>query len=268
PTGATFEIATGSDLVSWIDLARLLGGLEEKSPLVREALAPLGDDAAFQLHLRGKRPGVAMLVAELAAPDREAAQKYLGGESLRQLMKLAAGSGGHLEYTPEVFVRNGVKVGTITGYFSGEALEGLRARGAMQATLADFLRGPVVIYVGLAGSRLCVVAGERSRDDMEALLDRIGGGTPRREAKRGTELLHSRLFTARVDVTALLRGTKNSARHWHAKGDRLRTLEFEEELMLEVAASVEGGALRVAAQVPDAHLAAIATRIRKALAAE
>jgi len=268
PTGATFEIETGSDLVSWLDMARLLGALDEKSPLVREALAPLGDDAAFQLHLRDKRPGVAMLVAELAAPDREAAQKYVGGESLRKLMKRVAGSGGHLEYTPNVFVRNGVKVGTITGYFSGEALEGLRARGAMQATMADFLRGPVVIYVGLSGSRLWLVAGERSRDDRAALLDRIGGGTPRRERKRGTELLHSRLFTARVDVTALLRGTKNSARHWHAKGDRLRALEFEEELMLEVATSVEGGALRVAAQVPDAHLAAIAARIRDALAAE
>ena len=95
-----------------------------------------------------------------------------------------------------------------------------------------------------------------------------GGGSPRREKKSGAPLLHNRLFSARIDVAALLRGTKASAQHWHERGERLRALEFEEELVLDLVASVEGGALRFAVQVPDAHAAAIAARIRDALGRE
>jgi len=267
PGGATVEWTSGSDVATWLDLLRLLGCVDGELPLVRDAVLPLGDDVAFQLHLRGAHPGVAILVAELAAPDRDAAERYLTGESMRTLLRTLSGDGGHLEYSPGVFSRNDVSVGTVTGYFSAKSLDAMRARGGPAATAADFLRGPVVIYIALAGNRLCVVAGERSRDDMEALLDRITGGKPRRPDAGGmaAPLLHDRLLSARIDVAALLRAVKGSARYWHPAGDRLLDAQFEEDLVLDVAASVEGGALRIAAQLPDARMATVIARIRDAL---
>jgi hypothetical protein len=267
PGGATIEATGGADMLSCLDVGAALGIGDGDAKLLEGVLGPLGDDVAFQLHLRGERPGVAMLVAELTAPDVAAAERFLDGHGLVQLLRAAAGEGGHLEYAPEAFVRDGVAVGTITGYFGTAALERLRARGPAAATMAEYLRGPAVVYVALAGRRLCVVAGERARDDMEALLDCITGGTPRRAhgACPADSLLGERLFGARVDLAALLRGSRDAARHWHTNGDRLRKMPFEEELMLDVAASVEGGALRFAVQFPDAPLAAVAARIRDAL---
>jgi len=267
PERATVELTTGSDVAAWLDLARLLGGARDRLPLLRDAVATLGDDAALQVHARGDRPGVAMLVAELAAPDRKAARSYLGSESMLELLRRLARGGGHLEYTPDVFVRNDVSVGTVTGYFGASTIEEMRAQGGLSGTIAEVMRAPVVVYVALAGSRLCVVAGERSRDDMEALIDCIAGGTPRRPdaGQPKSPLLHERLFAARIDGAAVLRSLREDARHWHERGERLHDVPFEEELAVELAASVEGGALRFAVQVPDARLAAVIARIRDAL---
>ena len=251
PDGAAVEIATHCDAASWVDLAGMLGlvGDERTASLARDLLSVLGDDASVQLHLREGQPAVALLVADLAEPDQRAAARFLAGDGIETLLERLRTGDGRLSFKRGEFERNGVSVGAITGHFGRERIRDWRARGGVHAALATLLDGPVLVYVALSGNRLCAAFGERSRKDMEALLDGVGSGAPRRASPGAAldALRKSRLLGARVDLAPILR--------------RAGAPSPEHALPVSFAAAVDGGGLRFAVRVPAVDAANVAARL-------
>jgi len=252
PADGVATFATTADVPTWLallsELAKAPIGRENPAAMTRitEACAVLGADAALTVLLPAGHPATLVLVSELAEPDREAAAAFLESDAMTPLVELLSGSGGSLKFKRGVFKRHGAKVATITGTLDPEVAKTLRASRGLCPMLARFAQGPVTVYVALVGQRLCIVAGERSRPELERLIDRIVGKHPaadQRSAESPQTLLRRSALLARVDLAPLLAPDSGS------------------RLPLTLGVAVEGGALRVAALLPDFKLAAALNRL-------
>lgn len=252
PADGVATFTTTADVPTWLavlsELAKAPVGREDPAAMARitEACAVLGADAALTVLLPTDGPATLVLVSELAEPDREAAAAFLTSDRLAPLVKLLSGPEGTLKLRRGVFKRHGAKVATITGRLDPEVARTLNASQGLCPMLARFAKGPVTVYVALVGDRLCIVAGERSRPELERLIDRIAAKQPatdQRSAEAPQTLLRQSALLARVDLAPLL--APDSGSH----------------LPLTLGVAVEGGALRVAVLLPDFKLAAALNRL-------
>ena len=228
---------------------------------VRSSLQALGEDAAVMLDLDPDGQGMVFLVAELEDPD--ATREFIGSEDFLGLMESIAGPGGHLEWRPGVFERQGISVGTVTGHISRTRLRELRSGNIFASTLSVLLRGPVVTYVAVADEKLCIIVGQRARGTAERFLDHIKQGTA--VDVEMSSLFPKRIAAMSIDLAALFDGTRGAAHYWHSNGRALKQLALRWRLPASVAVTVEGGALRISARIRPRLLADAAAKIHAAL---
>jgi hypothetical protein len=232
---------------------------------LREALRTLDQDVTCMLELEPDGTGRAILLAKLGRPD--AVREFFRSEHMPELLQLVAGPGGRLVWRPGVFTRYGAPVGTVTGNISRSRLSTWRQGNAVQSTLGVLLRGPVVAYVAVLKSHLCVVVSQKSRADAERFLDTVRAGEPQFNEHVGMvhRLFRTRLMACSADLGALFDGGRVAAAHWHERGRELRDLDLRKRLPAACAVTAEGGALRVAVSLPPRALAEAVAKILEAL---
>jgi len=264
PADGIATVASGCDLPSWLALTDLLGlpildaQDPERAAILRDAFATLGNDAAACWQLDSDGAPVLIVAAELMEPDRRIANAFLAGAKMTSLLRELAKPGSEVVYRPVDFEHRGIAIGTIEGAFSRELLDGVRKNRDLGGPFARLFSDKARVHIALAGNRLCITVGERSRSAMESLLDRIAGSTAAltSPSARSNDLRRMPLFEATVDLAAFLRGSRPGG----LAGTR-------ERLNLEIAVSRDGGALRVTARLPLARIAAVLPRTTPAAAA-
>jgi len=262
------------ELAAPLGLARLAQRLfavkEEEAPEgLRGLLDSLGRDTAAMLDLDPNGEGSLVLISRPA--DLRAARSYFGSAEMKALLAAMAGEKGRLDWTPEAFSRGDRKVGVITGHISRKRLLAWRQPGAiLPATMSVLLHGPVFCYVVFAGDKLCLVAGVRSRAEMERLIDRLGDDTAPGEDPLviRTAMFKHRLAALSVDLAALFNGSREAAPYWHPRGHTLRHVRLRWRLPVALELTSEGGALRLAARLPPEELARAAALLMEKLAPE
>jgi len=242
------------------------GGAEQLLFSVRRFLAALGQDAAAVLELEPDRAGTILLVAQLEKPDASTA--FFESVDHAELLRAIAGPDGELTWKPDAFSYRGIQVGMITGNVSRPRLIEWRQSGSfLLTTLSVLLRGPAVAYVAVAGDKLCVLVGQKAREDFETVLEHVLRGRPvdNDHNVEVVSLFPQRLAAASVDLAALYNGLRDAAPYWHENGRTLRDLQLRLKIPAAVAVTVEGGALRIAVRVPPPVVAETAARIRDRL---
>lgn len=276
PPDGTIYVELGTPLMKWDGLMASLARDPEHTTdaeqptgagaSVRQALALLDDESAAMLHLDPDGSGRVILVARLSDP--EVVRDYLGSADFQALLKKLAGPGGHLEWMPEVFTHGEVEVSAVTGHFSRHMLMEWRDQGILKATLGMLLRGPVVVYLAVVGDKLCLLAGSSARSEIERFIDALANSVHLGNQHAGDvdPLFRQRLGAVSVDLAALFDGTREAAPFWHKNGQALREIALELRMPVAMAATIEGGALRLACRVPPRMLAEAAAKVSAALA--
>jgi hypothetical protein len=234
---------------------------------VRRLLGALGRDVAAVLHLVPDGPGSLLLVGELE--DKAATEAFLDSADLVALLGRVAGADGTLEWQPRAFEHAGVTVGMIQGNLSRSRLLGWRRSDSLLlSTVAVLMRGPVVAYVGIAGNRLCVAIGPKSRGEMELLIEHVQRGTPveNEHSTEATALFPQRLAAASADLGALLDSAVEAAPYWGEALAGLRTAALRSPIPVSTTVTVEGGAVRVALNLRPAQIADAVARLNAHLA--
>jgi hypothetical protein len=230
---------------------------------VRRFLAALGRDAAAVLHLVPEAPGSLLLVAELEDP--EATTAFFDSPDLVALLGRAAGPDGNLEWKADVFQHKGASVGMIQGNLGRNRLLAWRRSGDIAlSTAAVLMSGPVVVYAAIVGDRLCLAIGPKSRGEMELLIEHVQRGTPadNEHNVEVTTLFPQRLAALSADLGALFDGCVEATPYWKGDLAALRTAALRTPIPVSAAVTVEGGALRAAANIRPALLAEAVARLR------
>jgi len=232
----------------------------------RKALAAFAGETAVGFEFPRAAAGAAFLVTML--DDPKAAREFLGSAEFRRLLARVAGEDGHLEWMPGVFdVRGGLPVGAVTGYVGRGRLNALRDGTPAERTLATLLRGPAVAYVAIADARLGIVVGQRARPAAERFFERMlaGQSAENDHTAEVTGLLDQRVFALTADLPSLLEGLRECAPFWHPRGERLREIEMRLRCPIAIAATVEGGSLRLALRFGGRSAASFLGRLIEAL---
>ena len=134
--------------------------------------------------------------------------------------------------------------------------------------MSIMMHGPVMAYVAIKEGKLCMVFGQRAREETERFLDAIAYGKPggNEHSAEVDPLFRKRLVSASVDVAALFDGVREAAPLWDKHGRALRSIALRWRLPVAAAVTVEGGALRLAVRFPPRMLAEAAARIVNRLA--
>ncbi|MEM8886115.1 MAG: hypothetical protein AAGD14_18770, partial [Planctomycetota bacterium] len=257
-TRASVELGCRGDAVSLIEMTRVLTEAGERPiwpEVARDAIAMFGDDATVQLQMQDGQAGALVAVAKLTEADREAAETCLRSKPMRDGLERLG-----LACTDDAFRRNGFDVCMISGLLPAAMRTRLKESGSLGAALDARLGERVVGYATLADGYLCVTVGPGARGEMETMLDAVATGKPRRDeaAAKGDPLVPDRSFTVRVDLDALLRAMV-------AIEARYKGVLVEEPMQLRVDGGVRGGALHLAARLPDELGATMFRRLRARL---
>ncbi|MGQ0612200.1 MAG: hypothetical protein ACT4PV_00405 [Planctomycetaceae bacterium] len=226
-----------------------------------DATAFLGTSAACSVQLGAEGPGSLCFVAEL--DDAAATHAFFRSSSFENLLRELAGDGGHLDWTPEIFRRQGAVVGLVTGHVGRPALQRLREAGPSATVLATLLRGPVVAYVGIGGERLGVVIGQRARPEAERFFDGLASGEMIENPHSAqVALLHPKRFAAlTVDLAGLVEGCREAGPFLFPGGRGLLDLRLRTSVPVTASLTIEGGALRATATFSPRQVASVIAQI-------
>ena len=274
PEGGTLYLESTRAPLETEGLLQLLWGrrLSPRDPAaervaysVRRLAHTLGEDAACMLRLEPDGSGGVQLVANVG----EDARDFFATPEAELLMNALAGPEGRLEYRPRAFDIEGIPVATITGTISRRRLVAWQGSGdPFKATLSRLLWGPVVVYVARVGPNLCVVVGQKARPDLETLVRAVTAGRPgdHPHVTAASALFPHRVFGASGNLAALFEGIREGMPYWHPAGRSLQAVSLKLPVEAVCAATVEGGALRVAVRLPPEALAEAMAQVHAASA--
>ncbi len=227
-----------------------------------DATAFLGTSAACAVRLGSEGPGSLSFVAELEDPA--AAHAFFRSSSFENLLRDLAGEGGHLDWAPEIFRRQGAVVGLVTGHIGRPVLQRLREAGPAATVLATLLRGPVVAYVGIVGERLGIVIGQRARPEAERFFDGLASGAMQDNPHTvEAALLHPKRFAAlTVDLAALVEGCREAGPFLFREGRGLLDLRLRTRVPVTASLTIESASLRATATFSPRQLASLLAQIR------
>ena len=242
PANGVVTLATTASIPTWSALAR---ALTQTQGILDARFALLGDDTAATLVLDGDGPASLVLVSHLAATDRDAVRSFLAGKEIKDLVAQAGGADGQLTYTPRAFKRHGVHIATIAGELDTATAKALRTSALIGPLAEQFTRGSIVVCIALVGDHLCIVAGERSRPVVEQIVARLAGkgDAPDANATLTKHLMDTPALEAHINLAPFFAHSAAAS------------------LPVQFAVGAEGGALRMAARLPDIELAAVVRRL-------
>jgi len=264
PPDGTIYLDSVQPLDAWRQLVARPFAPAEAAAEARAAdplLGCLGSDRAAMLDLDPDGSGTLLMLAEVA--DAVAFDRWVTAESTPAWWAALAGDGAQVTWTPASFERQGVPVAQLSCTLPPENLEKLRAGSPVLATIATLRGGRIELALARCRDLALLAAGSRARAELERLLDHVQGGPPagNEHIEEADALFTKRVAACSVNLAALYDGCRGAAPTWTGRPEALQKLSLRWRLPAAVAATVDGGILRVAARLPARRVAEAAASV-------
>ncbi|MFQ5844159.1 MAG: hypothetical protein ACE5JG_04145, partial [Planctomycetota bacterium] len=118
--------------------------------------------------------GNTLLVLVAQTPNPETARRFWESETVQSFLTVEGEDEPRLRWTPAVFERHGISIGSLTGEIPEALLDAWKESGnPIIATAAFMLHGPIESYSGAIDDKIFLIVGHRSRSETERYLDRV-----------------------------------------------------------------------------------------------